>query len=120
MMTTTLCKWTSVKEGPLNIYDFATCSDNVRLVLEDVVPVTVTPETVSSSNIRITRPCNVHPLTSHFYIGKLGFNGYTFFLIFPLKHTLWVLFRTASLRRFLRVPTIYGMSKNKKNIENFI
>ena len=29
---------------------------------------------------RITRPCNVHPLTPHFYIGKLGFTGvYIFF-----------------------------------------
>ena len=48
-----------------------------------------------------TCPCNVHPLTLHFYIVKLGFKGYTlFFLIFSLKHRLWVLVRTASLRRF--------------------
>ena len=29
---------------------------------------------------------------------------------------LWVLVRTASLRQFKRVPTIYVLSKNKKNI----
>ena len=29
----------------------------------------------------ITCPCNVYPLTLHFYIVKLGFTGYTFFLI---------------------------------------
>ena len=41
------------------------------------------------------------------------------FLIFSLKHRLWVLVRTASLRRFLRVPTIYVLSKNKKNVQFF-
>ena len=41
------------------------------------------------------------------------------FLIFAQKHRLWVLVRTASARRFLRVPTIYVLSKNKKNIEIF-
>ena len=39
------------------------------------------------------------------------------FLIFALKHRLWVLIRTASLRRFQRVPKIYVLSKNKKNIK---
>ena len=48
-----------------------------------------------------TRPCNVYPLTSHFYRVSLGFKGvYIFFLIFALKHRLWVLVRTASMRRF--------------------
>ena len=46
----------------------------------------------------ITCPCNVHPLTPHFYIGKLRFTRvFIFFLIFALKHRLWVLVRTASL-----------------------
>ena len=45
-----------------------------------------------------TRPCNVDPHTPHFYIVKLGFTGvYIFFLIFALKHRLWVLVRTASV-----------------------
>ena len=34
---------------------------------------------------------------------------------FCSKHRLWVLVRTASLRRFLRVPTIYVLCRNKKN-----
>ena len=50
-------------------------------------------------NITKTSPCNEHPLTSHFYIVKLGFTGvYMIFLFFALKQRLWVLVRTASLR----------------------
>ena len=65
-------------------------------------------------------PCNEYPLTPHFYIVKLGFTGvYIFFLIFAPKQRLWVLVRTASVRRFKRAPTIYVLSKNKKNIKNF-
>ena len=41
-------------------------------------------------------------------------------LIFAPKHRLWVLIRTASPRRFYRVPTIYVLIKNKKNIDNFL
>ena len=42
------------------------------------------------------------PLAPHFYKVKLGFTGVYihYFLIFALKHILWVLVRTASLRRF--------------------
>ena len=41
------------------------------------------------------------PLKPHFYIVKLGFTGvYIIFLISAQKHRLWVLVRTASLRRF--------------------
>ena len=48
--------------------------------------------------IMITCPCNVYPLTPHFYIVKLGFyRGIHFCLIFALKQRLWVLVRTASL-----------------------
>ena len=67
----------------------------------------------------ITCPCNVYSLTPHFYIVKLGFTGVYIFLIFDLKHRLWILVRTASLRRFYRIPTIYVLSKNKKNITIF-
>ena len=63
----------------------------------------------------IVSPCNVYPLKPHFYIVK----GYTYFSYFCSKHRLWVLVRTASVRRFLRVPTIYVLSKNKKNIKIF-
>ena len=41
--------------------------------------------------------CFIPPYT-HFYIVKLGFyRALHYFLIFALKHTLWVLVRTASL-----------------------
>ena len=40
--------------------------------------------------IMLTCPCNVDPLTPHFYLVKLGFRG-TLFLIFAIKHRLWVL-----------------------------
>ena len=54
----------------------------------------------SDLNIRKTSPCNKYPLQPHFYIVKLGFAGeYLFFLILAPKHSLWVLVRTASLRR---------------------
>ena len=44
-------------------------------------------------HIMLTCPCNVYPLTPHFYIVKLGFTVvYIVFLIFALKH---------------RIPTIY-------------
>ena len=66
----------------------------------------------------ITSPCNEYPITPHFYILKLGFTGvYICFLIFALKHSLWVLVRTALLRKFKRVATINVLCKNKeKNI----
>ena len=53
-----------------------------------------------SLHITKTSPCNENPLTPHFYIVKLGFTGVYIFLIFAPKHRLWVLVRTASLRRF--------------------
>ena len=44
---------------------------------------------------------NFDPLQPHFYIVKLGFTGvYIIFLISAQKHRLWVLVRTASVRRF--------------------
>ena len=39
----------------------------------------------SLMNIRIRCPCNVHPLTSHFHIVKLGFTGIYIFLIVLLN-----------------------------------
>ena len=55
--------------------------------------------------IRNTCPCDSYPLTPHFYnYNKIGvYRGIHNFLIFALKHRLWVLVRTASLsslRRF--------------------
>ena len=52
-------------------------------------------------SIRITCPCDLYPLTPHFYILKLGCTGVYIFLIFALKHRLWVLISTASLSQCL-------------------
>ena len=44
---------------------------------------------------------NFDPLKPHFYMVKLGFAGvYIIFFISAQKHRLWVLVRTALLRRF--------------------
>ena len=70
----------------------------------------------------ITKTClyNFYPLKPHFYVVKLGFTGvYIIFLICAQKHRLGVLVRTASPRRFKRVPTIYVLSRNMKNIRIF-
>ena len=54
-----------------------------------------------TQDIRIICPCNIYPLYPTFYIAKLGYAGDTpIFLIFALKHRLWVLVRTASPSRF--------------------
>ena len=68
-----------------------------------------------------TRLYNTDPLKPQFYIVQLGFTGvYIIFLISAQKHRLWVLIRTASPRRLQRVPTIYVLSRNKKNIRVFL
>ena len=46
---------------------------------------------------------------------KFSDNFFLSFSYFCSKHRLWVLIRTASPRRFKRVPTIYVLSRNKKN-----
>ena len=51
----------------------------------------------------ITKTClyNFDPLKPNFYIVKLGFTWvYIIFLISAQKHRLWVLVRTAAVRRF--------------------
>ena len=71
--------------------------------------------------IRIIGPCNLHPLTPHICIVKPGFiDVYIIFRIYALEHRLWVLVRTASVRRrFYCVPMIYVLSKNTKNVTMF-
>ena len=60
------------------------------------------------------------PLKSHFYIVKLEFTGvYIIFLICAWKYRLWVLVRTASPRRFERVPTIYVFKHKYEKHQNF-
>ena len=58
---------------------------------------------------------DVDPITLHCYIVKFGFYmRIHYFLIFALKHRLWVIVRTASVR-----PTINVLSKNLKIITAF-
>ena len=53
------------------------------------------------------------PLNPTFIYSKTGVcTGIPIFLIFAPKHRLWVL--------VARVPTIYVLSKNKKNIKHFL
>ena len=48
-----------------------------------------------------TCPCNEYPHTPQLSYSKTGvYSGIPCFHIFALKHGLWVLVRTASLRRF--------------------
>ena len=79
----------------LSSAEFAHSSVNLKLYCEQI----------------ITKTClyNFDPNKPYFYIVKLGFTGvYIFFLISAQKHRLWV-----------RVPTIYVLSRNKKNIRIF-
>ena len=66
-----------------------------------------------SRYIRITWPCNVYPLIPHFYLVKLGYAGVYLFFLFLLQNIDCVY----SLEP---VPTIYVLSKNKKNIIFFL
>ena len=60
------------------------------------------------------------PLKPHFYTVKLGFTGVCInFLISAQRHSLWVLVRAASQRRFQQVPTIYVLSRNMKTTCTF-
>ena len=71
-------------------------------------------------DITKTCPYKFYPLKLHFHIIKLGFTGvYIIFHISAQKHRLWVRVRTPSPRRVLRVPSIYVLSNNMKNIRIF-
>ena len=48
-----------------------------------------------NDNIMITCPCNVDHLTTHLYSKSGVYRGIHYFLIFALKHILWVLVKTA-------------------------
>ena len=76
---------------------------------------------VSKKFITKTRLYSFDPLKPHFYIVKLGFTlVYIIFLISTQKHRLWVLVRTASSRRFLRVPQSMFWAEIWKISEIFI
>ena len=65
-------------------------------------------------------PYKFYPLKPNFCVVKLGFIGvYIIFLTSALNHRLWVQARTASAKRFYRVPTIYVLSRNMKKISEF-
>ena len=65
------------------------------------------PTIVKGATSGIRKTClKIDPLEPHFYIVKLEFTGvYNVFLSFVQKHRLWVLFRTASSRRFVRTAS---------------
>ena len=65
------------------------------------------------TNIMITCPCNVHPLL----YSKTGvYRGIHYFLIFALKHRLWVLAKTASV---LTCTNNLCFEKNIKIVKTF-
>ena len=66
----------------------------------------------------ITKTC-LFKYTENFTTKKWKFSDKKiwYFSWFCSKHRLWVLVRTASMRRFYRAPTIYVLSRNKKNNE---
>ena len=93
----------------------------IKLHPENCVSIPCHVELDSQIDIRKTCPCNKYLLKPHFYTCKTGVcRDIPIFLIFAPKHRLWVLFRTPSARRFYCVPTIYVLSKNKKNIKNIL
>ena len=73
--------------------------DNPDLVLnlyfEDMLKVNTSGKHVHATN-------TLTPLILQFYIEKLGYTGYTYFVSFNSKHKLWELVRTTSLRWFPR------------------
>ena len=118
-----------VSPTPLRIMSFIRCfcSYNISfLSLSILIQYSIGRDMLKNDSSRIcgqritkTRLYNFDPLKPHFYIVKLGFTGvYIILLISAQKHRLWVhvFVRTASQRRFYRVPTFYVLSRNMKNI----
>ena len=70
--------------------------------------------------IKKTCPCNVYPLEPHFYIAKLGYAGVHLFFLFLLQNIDCGYLLEPPRRGGSNVPTIYVLSKNKKNIKNFL
>ena len=67
---------------------------------------------------------NFDPFKPNFYTVKLGFTGIHIIILISSQNRdcgyLLELVRTASARRFLRVPAFYVLSRNMKNIRTFI
>ena len=73
--------------------------------------------------IRIKCLCVLYPLTPHFYIAlKTGvYKGTHYFLIFALKHILWVLVRTGEAVRMCTNNICFEQkyeNSKKKSTEN--
>ena len=92
--------------------DGSTVCPEVEVTLDTRTPNQPNPISVNTF-IMLTCPCNVDPPTPHFYVVKHWFPGV--YIIFALKHRLWVLGRTA----LLRTCTHNVLSKNKKKITIF-
>ena len=67
-------------------------------------------------NIRITCPCTEHPLTSHFYIEKVGFTRVYIFLLFLLQN---IDCGYSLAEAVLTCTHNLCFGQNKKNIRNF-
>ena len=68
-----------------------------------------------------TYPYNFEPLKSHFYIVKLGFTGvYIICLISAQNIDCGYSLEPPRRGGFKRVPTIYDLSRNMKNIKSFL
>ena len=61
--------------------------------------------------------CLIPPYTPLLYSKTGVYRGLHYYLIFALKHILWVLVRATLMRRFLCVPSIYVLSKNMKRVK---
>ena len=94
----TLSKWLHL---PILQWEAALADSCIPNISKIVKKVPREPRITSRGSITKTRLYNFDPLQPHFYIVKLGFTGvYIIFLISAQKHRLWVLVRTASVRRF--------------------
>ena len=68
-----------------------------------------------------TCPCNVYHLNPTFIKQNWGMQGYTYFFLFLLQNIDYGYSCThTSVPTIKRVPTIYVLSKNKKNIRIFL
>ena len=76
---------------------------------------------IALHSIRKTCPCIVYPLDHHFYIVKKGYAGVYLFFLF-LHQFIDCGYSLEPPRRggSNGVPTTYVLSKNKKNIENYL
>ena len=77
-----------------------------------------------STDLAVTKSYlyNFEPLKPHFYIYKnIGvYRGIRYCSYFWSKQGFWVHIRTASARRFKRVPSTYVLSRNMKNKRFFL